>query len=67
MVDPVNGVLGVEFIDGPSVRSVLGGGADADDDSEEGDSDDWAKWLDDSGANKGSSFGHFDERTTFEP
>lgn len=30
MVDPIDGLLGVEFIDGPSVRTVLGGGADGD-------------------------------------
>ncbi|KAG8892648.1 serine/threonine-protein kinase bud32, partial [Tulasnella sp. 417] len=38
MVDPIDGVLGVELIDGPSVRTVLGGGADGD--VEEGDEDD---------------------------
>lgn len=30
MVDPIDGVLGVELIEGPSVRTVLGGGADGD-------------------------------------
>lgn len=30
MVDAVDGVLGLEFVDGPSVRMVLGGGADDD-------------------------------------
>jgi len=30
MVDPIDGIIGIERIDGPSVRAVLGGGADAD-------------------------------------
>lgn len=37
MLDPLDGVLGVELIEGPSVRTVLGGGADGD--VEEGDED----------------------------
>jgi len=54
MVDPVDGVLGIELVDGPSVRRVLGGGADDDDDGdlEEGDGseyqhvpDNWEDYL----------------------
>lgn len=35
MMDPTDGILGVELIEGPSVRTVLGGGADGE--IEEGD------------------------------
>ncbi|KAG9016763.1 serine/threonine-protein kinase bud32 [Tulasnella sp. 427] len=39
MMDPIDGVLGVELIDGPSVRTVLGGGADGDIEGGEEDDD----------------------------
>ena len=37
MLDPVDGILGIELIDGPSVRSVLGGGADDEGEGEDGE------------------------------
>ncbi|KAG8899723.1 serine/threonine-protein kinase bud32 [Tulasnella sp. 403] len=52
MVDPVNGILGVELIDGPSVRTILGGGADNDDEDGEApaaESSPWVNYLEKNG------------------
>lgn len=58
MVDPVDGVLGLEYIDGPSVRTVLGGGADDDGDEVEegsggGESSYWDGYLEKNGLSQG--------------